>query len=544
MMRRGLAICALLVLAISVSRAQVPTLQASRVISCGTDQLEALVACDQQSGTTYVAGWFTETLSVGEYSVTSFGGLDAFLVALDRQLNPIWLQQYGGIGRDQITALQIGRDGDLLVAMYCGSNTSTFTSYQIGDVILGGRGEADAVIARIRAADGTVVWVRNDGGTSYEVPNGIVELNDAILVSGYFHGTSRFGTDTVTHVARSNNTGYIHALSNSGEHLGVAVPVVLDTSNFSGAFTWVGTALGATTVYARLTGARMNFNGIELDRGAWLVELDSDLVPREVVADTGYPRCTRSVLWSTDEGSEVSVVSTGTSFDECDDPYSVLARPSRSGALRAVATSSPEPSYDLRVSVADNRMLISGWTQADSLDLLDTPQKPDLEGDGGALGFTIGTTRSGLGQWVVGVNAPVVDVAATRTGFTILAEPWDTLRVNGQTIPAARTDLAVLQFTDPTVSVQEIDPHERHPEPRSGEGPLLGFGSASGPLTIHDLTGRLLGTVAGPVHSDALRARLLEYSGPLILRQGTRVSLCHVYGPDHIAFALPAGSPR
>ncbi len=62
-----------------------------------------------------VGGDFSDDLAMGEHRVSSSGGRDIFLTALDDAGQPQWLRAYGGPATDRATALAVAPDGRLFL---------------------------------------------------------------------------------------------------------------------------------------------------------------------------------------------------------------------------------------------------------------------------------------------------------------------------------------------------------------------------------------------------------------------------------------------
>ena len=530
-MRTGLAIV-LIGLAALTAFAQPPSLSRWLEIKTGILPIDPTVLHDARSGRTYVLGRFDEQLSVNGVHRESYGGIDGFVLAVDDLFNVEWLMTFGGVGWDQPVDGVVTQDGSIVVASFCASNTSTLTSYQIGDVTLGGRGNADAVVFRLNM-DGTVRWARNDGGFSYEVPISIVELgNGRIVVNGFAEPPTRIGPAVFEELP----SGYLHVLSADGNHLrvGTATPIDSSASAEMQAITNIG---DDTFTVPFLPSGRLYWSDMPFADGTLIyLDLDEDLTAtRSGLIDS----CRTEWMWSAALGSSAGAAFPNAACQPLD-PTNLVYRPSITAPTMIIGERDRGSASLLDLAHSVSQVYLSGFVDG-WLDLIDTPPSPDVRAADTTkrLGFVAAASPDGTGRWVIGFDdnastAVAHAVAATRSGCVALVTANDTIRSLQPPVPVEFGDLILMSFIDPAVSVREADSHTRHPESRSGEGPLR----------IYDLTGRLLGTVAAPVHSDALRARLLEYSGPLVLRQGTRVSLCHVFGPHHIAFALPAGTPR
>lgn len=200
---------------------QTPALSRTLAIDCTPDSTYGFALERLVPGTAALGGPFSDSINVDGVRLTSRGLSDGFICSVDDELRLQWLRNYGGPGYDAITCMTALPDGGLAVGMLCGAGVDGFTTYRIGDKTLTGRGGADAVVFVLNA-DGSVRWVRNDGGINAEYPTTIAVLDDSlIVVSGVFLQSSRFGTETISDSAEIS--GYVQAISLSGSHRWVRV---------------------------------------------------------------------------------------------------------------------------------------------------------------------------------------------------------------------------------------------------------------------------------------------------------------------------------
>ena len=80
------------------------------------------------NGNTYVTGVFEETMIFGEVSITSNGNEDIFVAKLDTNCNWQWVSQAGGSSLDQVSTMAIDANGNNYLAGYF-VETTTFGNY-------------------------------------------------------------------------------------------------------------------------------------------------------------------------------------------------------------------------------------------------------------------------------------------------------------------------------------------------------------------------------------------------------------------------------
>lgn len=559
-MRKGLATIPLLLLLPLLSATplfgQGSTIDIDRAVVLTTGSSYPVVKTDTLLDLVYCAGAFKDVLQVDGQETESHGELDGYIACLDDRLHLRWLVTLKGVGNESIRALSVIPGGGVLFAGFAGANTTTFTSYEIGGVTLGGKGEADAVVGRI-SINGTLEWVRNDGLTSYEIPTDIATLpNGTVAVVGYFDAMSRFG-DSIVSCGEESPGGYIQLLSGSGEHQ------------------WVTHSVSDTSPLGEQGNARF-LQITNVTDSSFSVSAGGEYASRIQDVDLYFEEQSTTHLRCSFDGT----VSRHASWQHCDGPWALTA-----GAREFEGFStndSPWCGFSQKRNVAfwhrdyrapkdtiievfwpDGSRPGIGYVWAfrrgprstilhaftDTLDLLQTPGPPDLIIDSGVRRQPYLIYSPTPGVFTTAYKLPVQGIflaqgiAPVANGAICSLSGTGTIATTAGTVDVPDGKDVLVRVTDPTVSVKEADPNQRHLEERSDERPHAFPLSGEGPLFVYDVAGTLLSTLSHPGTLSSTLSSALP-PGVYILRQGTRVSLCHVYGPDHIAFALPAGSPR
>ena len=139
------------------------------------------IAADAQ-GNVLVSGVFNGSLDFDNSTLTSFGGDDVFLVKYDPAGNLLWTKQAGGVGADRsYGGLTIHpSNGIVLTGTYY--LTATFDS-----TTLTSPGGSQIFMAKY-AADGTLLWVKQDGGTAAKNPRATcTDARGNIIITGFFN---------------------------------------------------------------------------------------------------------------------------------------------------------------------------------------------------------------------------------------------------------------------------------------------------------------------------------------------------------------------
>lgn len=144
------------------------------------------------NGNAYVTGYFQGTATFGTISLTSSGGSqDTFIAKLDTNGNYLWVVKTVGASSDfgySITTDHIGNS--YVVGYFLGT-------IHFGTTQLISNGSNDIFVAKL-STNGSWLWAVKAGGTSYDEGWGIsTDNNGNIYITGYFAGTSTFGTTTL-----------------------------------------------------------------------------------------------------------------------------------------------------------------------------------------------------------------------------------------------------------------------------------------------------------------------------------------------------------
>lgn len=144
------------------------------------------IASDRQGGV-YAAGSFTETLYVGDESISGAGKTDGFLIRFDADGQPLWTVAIGGAASDRLHDVSSDPDGNAYV-----SGTVR------GPVDLDGDGDADIAASSVDSfliasfdSDGELRWSRAvEGGGMVRISTIFAGSDDAVYVGGaYMNGT-------------------------------------------------------------------------------------------------------------------------------------------------------------------------------------------------------------------------------------------------------------------------------------------------------------------------------------------------------------------
>jgi outer membrane protein assembly factor BamB len=139
-------------------------------------------------GDILVAGYFEETVSIGDEEHVSQGDLDLFVARLSGEDgSPVWSRSFGSTGLDMVSGIAVV-DEDVVA-----------TGRVSGDVDFGGgevEGNQAGFVVRLARSDGRHVWSRLLAGTAVVHGDAIAASRAGnILVAGTFSETASFGGD-------------------------------------------------------------------------------------------------------------------------------------------------------------------------------------------------------------------------------------------------------------------------------------------------------------------------------------------------------------
>ncbi|MEP7171791.1 MAG: hypothetical protein ABI855_20625, partial [Bacteroidota bacterium] len=141
---------------------------------------------------TYTTGYFTSVLTMDNFSLSSAGFQDIFLIKTNSNGYISWLKRAGGINIDKALAINSDINGNILITgLFYG--TAEFDGQFITS-----SGQQDIFIAKYDSA-GTLQWVKRAGGASADAGNAVTFDNSGnVIVTGEFSGSCTFGTTTLT----------------------------------------------------------------------------------------------------------------------------------------------------------------------------------------------------------------------------------------------------------------------------------------------------------------------------------------------------------
>ena len=166
------------------------------------------------SGNSYVTGYFYDSATFSSTTLTNNGVYDIFITKLDSSGNWLWAKKAGGKGYDKGHGIAVDAGNNSYVTgIFEGS--ATFGSTTL--INKSSEYYYDIFIAKLDSS-GNWLWAKNAGGTGTDWGHGIsVDASGNSYVTGYFDSDATFGSTTLT-----NNGGYdifVAKLDSSGNWL-------------------------------------------------------------------------------------------------------------------------------------------------------------------------------------------------------------------------------------------------------------------------------------------------------------------------------------
>ncbi len=160
--------------------------------SAGVNNTAARGVAVDASGNVVVEGAFSGITTFGGTTLTSAGSYDVFVAKYDAAGTLLWAHSAGGTGEEIGEAVAVDGSGNAVVS---GSFSGTAI---FGGTTLTSAGDTDMFVAKYDAA-GTFLWARSAGGLNGETGHGIgVDKSGNVVVTGYFIGDAVFGATTLT----------------------------------------------------------------------------------------------------------------------------------------------------------------------------------------------------------------------------------------------------------------------------------------------------------------------------------------------------------
>jgi hypothetical protein len=158
----------------------------------GTGIAEVICVITAPDNSIYVAGDFTETVTIGETVLVSAGAYDAYVAKLDTNGNWLWAVQCGGTGWERITNLAVDAEGNLWMSGYY-NQAFSFGTFPINPI-----GNYDIFVAKLSQQR---TWLGATGvGSTYDDGIGGLAIapDGSVYLAGEYRDSITFGTNVLT----------------------------------------------------------------------------------------------------------------------------------------------------------------------------------------------------------------------------------------------------------------------------------------------------------------------------------------------------------
>ena len=169
---------------------------------------------ETSDGGVIVGGYFYGTIQVENETLTSNGSSDGLIIKYNSEGEVEWAKNIGGSDEDEIQSVAPTSDGGYIAGGYFYSKT-----IQVGNETLTSNGRSDGLIIKYDA-DGEVEWTKNIGGSGNDYIYSVAQTSDGgILAGGYFYSkTIQVGNETLTNNSiNSGSDGLIIKYNSVGE---------------------------------------------------------------------------------------------------------------------------------------------------------------------------------------------------------------------------------------------------------------------------------------------------------------------------------------
>ncbi len=150
------------------------------------------------SGNTFVVGYFSESADFGSITLSSAGDEDIFIAKYNGSGNVVWAKKAGGTGRDNGLSIAIDESDNLVITGFF-QKTAFFEKTSLISA-----GSYDVFIAKYNSSGG-LIWAKQAGGIAEEIGRGVAtDVACNIFITGDFEGKINFGNLSLTSIGQKD----------------------------------------------------------------------------------------------------------------------------------------------------------------------------------------------------------------------------------------------------------------------------------------------------------------------------------------------------
>ncbi len=147
------------------------------------------------NGNSYIIGYFSDTITFGDYELTSEGESDIFVAKTDNAGNWQWAKRAGGTSNVIGNAIAVDHNGNIYITGYF-IGTAVFDTEEPTELI--SRRSADILVAKLDSF-GNWQWAKRAGGDTNNQGWGIaLDDHGNCYITGFFRDTADFGDLNLT----------------------------------------------------------------------------------------------------------------------------------------------------------------------------------------------------------------------------------------------------------------------------------------------------------------------------------------------------------
>ncbi len=192
-----LTFCLALFLFSLASQAQNANLLIKATSAQGTNSSIAHGTAVDASGNTYIAGYFSGTVTFGTTTLFA-SSTDIFLAKYDNTGAFQWAKRAGGGDLDAAYGVAVsGSDVYITGSFSSTANFNTPSATGSNEITAVSTNNTDFFLAKYNS-EGDFQWAKRAGGIGNDQANGVAVSGSDVYITGYFNGTANFNTPSAT----------------------------------------------------------------------------------------------------------------------------------------------------------------------------------------------------------------------------------------------------------------------------------------------------------------------------------------------------------